>query len=42
MVFNVLASILAIALVLAYLGVIVLKLRDPALTVVALIGVALW
>ena len=41
MAFKVVAGILAAALLIAYLGPVVLKLRDPALTFVAIIGVIL-
>lgn len=41
MVFRILAGVLAAVLVVAYLGPVVVKLRDPALTIVALIGVIL-
>jgi hypothetical protein len=41
MAFKVLAGILAAALLMVYLAPIVLKLRDPALTIVAVVGIAL-
>jgi hypothetical protein len=41
MAFKVLAGILAAALLIVYLAPIVLKLRDPALTIVAVVGIAL-
>lgn len=41
MAFKVLAGVFAAALVIAYLAPVVLKLLDPALTIVAVIGVAL-
>jgi hypothetical protein len=39
--FKIFASIVATALFLAYLGPIVFKLRDPALTIVVLIGIVM-
>jgi hypothetical protein len=41
MVFKVLAGILAAALVITYIAPVVFKLRDPALTIVAVVGIAL-
>jgi hypothetical protein len=41
MAFKILASVLAAALVVVYLWPVVYKLLDPALTIVAAIGVAL-
>jgi hypothetical protein len=39
--FNIIAGIVAVALMLVYLGAVVVKLWDPALTLVILIGIAL-
>ena len=41
MVFNYIAGIVAMALLLVYLGPVVLKLWDPALTAVILVGIVL-
>ena len=41
MVFKFLAGVFAAALVVTYLAPVLLKLRDPALTIVALVGIAL-
>lgn len=41
MAFKILASILAVALMFTYLLPVVIKLRDTALTIVVLIGVAM-
>lgn len=41
MAFKILAGIVAMALMFAYLGPIVLKLREPALIIVILIGVVM-
>lgn len=41
MAFKVVAGILAVVLMLLYLGPVVLKLRDPALTGVIVIGLVL-
>ncbi|HEX9810572.1 MAG TPA: hypothetical protein VGA88_00580 [Burkholderiales bacterium] len=41
MVFKILAGIVAMTLMVVYLGPVVLKLRDPALTGVILVGVAM-
>ena len=38
---KLLGGILAIALLLAYVGPVVVKLREPALTVVALLGIVM-
>ncbi|MCR4347987.1 MAG: hypothetical protein NUV55_12425 [Sulfuricaulis sp.] len=39
MAFKIIAGIVAMALVLVYLGPVVLKLWDPALTLVILVGI---
>jgi len=39
--FNIIAGIVAVVLMLVYLGAVVVKLWDPALTLVILIGIAL-
>lgn len=39
--FKYFAAVLAVILMLVYLAPVVIKLRDPALTIVALIGVVL-
>lgn len=41
MAFKILAGIVAMVLMLAYLGPIVLKLRDPALAGVILVGIVM-
>jgi hypothetical protein len=41
MILKIAAGILAVGLVLIYLSPVVLRLLDPALTVIALIGVAM-
>ena len=41
MAFKILGAVLAIALMFAYVAPVVVKLREPALTVVALIGVVM-
>lgn len=41
MTFKVIAGAIAVALMLTYLGPIVLKLGEPALTIVVLIGVVM-
>ncbi|HKO67543.1 MAG TPA: hypothetical protein VJU53_07045 [Burkholderiaceae bacterium] len=39
--FKILGGVVAVALLLTYIAPVVLKLREPALTVVALIGVVM-
>jgi hypothetical protein len=39
--FNIIAGIVAVALMVVYLGAVIVKLWDPALTLVILIGIAL-
>jgi len=38
MAFNIVAGLVAVILMLVYLGPVVIKLRDPALSIVILIG----
>ena len=41
MAFKILAGIFALALMVAYIGAIAMKLKDPALFVVVLVGLAM-
>lgn len=41
MIFKILAGIVAAALLIAFIGPVVVKLKDPALIIVALIGVGM-
>lgn len=41
MTFKILAGVFSAALLIIYLGPVVFKLRDPALTIVVIIGIAM-